>query len=116
MEIADIFVVNKADRTDAEALINSLTLQLHLNGREDIPILKTVAVEGTGVKELIAEIVKQKSLARNNERKLILLAEKALRIISKNRMKNFDRNKLKKELNEKMNKADFNLYQFIKSM
>ena len=116
MEIADIFVVNKADRADAEALINSLMLQLHLNGREDIPILKTVAVEGTGVKELIAEIVKQKGLTKNNERKLILLAEKALRIISKNRMKDFDRNNLKKKLSEQMDKPDFNLYQFIKSI
>ena len=114
MEIADIFVVNKADRADADAIINSLSLQLHLNEREDIPLLKTVAVESKGVKELIAEILKQHGSDKNNERKLILLAEKALRIIAKHRMKDFDQAKLKSELQQQMDKPAFNLYSFIK--
>ena len=114
MEIADIFVVNKADRADADAIINSLSLQLHLNERENIPLQKTVAVESKGVKELIAEIMKQHGSDNNNERKLILLAEKALRIIAKHRMKDFDQAKLKSELQQQMDKPAFNLYSFIK--
>ena len=114
MEIADIFVVNKADRADADAIINSLSLQLHLNEKENIPLLKTVAVEGKGVKELIAEILKQHNSEKNNERKLILLAEKALRIIAKHRMKDFDQAKLKSDLQQQMNSPAFNLYSFIK--
>jgi LAO/AO transport system kinase len=114
MEIADIFVVNKADRADADAIINSLSLQLHLNEKENIPLLKTVAVESKGIKELIAEILKLRDSEKNNERKLVLLAEKALRIIAKHRMKNFDQNKLKAELNQQMNTPGFNLYSFIK--
>lgn len=114
MEIADIFVVNKADRADAEALINSLEMQLQLNGREDIPVLKTVAVESFGVKELGEELVKHSNSNKNQERKLVLLTEKALRIISKSRMKDFDREGLKKKLSEKMNLDNFNLYGFVK--
>ena len=113
MEIADIFVVNKADRADADALINSLSLQLQLNNKENIPLLKTIAVESKGVKELIAEILKLGNAEKNTERKLVLLAEKALRIIARRRMKNFDQQKLKAELHEKMNTPDFNLYRFL---
>jgi LAO/AO transport system kinase len=114
MEIADIFVVNKADRADADALINSLSFQLHLNQKENIPVLKTVAVEGNGVKELITEIVRERDSEKNKERKLILLAEKALRIIAKHRMKNFDVLQLKNDLQLKMDSPGFNLYSFIR--
>ncbi len=114
MEIADVFVVNKADRADAEALANSLSNQLQINGKENIPILKTVAVESKGVKELLDEISKQKKSRANANRKLILLTEKALRIISKNRMKNFDREKMKSDLGREMNASNFNLYRFVK--
>ena len=114
MEIADIFVVNKADRADADAIINSLSFQLHLNQKENIPILKTVAVESKGVKELIDEILKQRGSEKNDERKLILLSEKSLRIIAKHRMRDFDQKKLKTDLQQQMNKPGFNLFSFIK--
>ena len=114
MEIADVFVINKSDRADAEALVNSLSHQLHTSGRESIPVLKTVAVESKGVKELIAEITSRRESSENASRKLILLTEKALRIISKNRMKDFDREKLKSDLSKEMNASNFNLYSFVK--
>lgn len=76
MEIADVFVINKADRADAEALANSLSHQLHISGRENIPVLKTVAVEAKGVKELLAEISSRKESPENTNRKSILLTEK----------------------------------------
>jgi len=114
MEIADVFVINKADRADADTLVNSLSHQLHISGRENIPVLKTVAVETTGVKELIAEISTSSKSASNSNRKLILLTEKALRIISKNRMKIFDREKLKSDLSKEVSASNFNLYSFVK--
>ena len=114
MEIADIFVVNKADRADAEALINSLQLQLQISGKVHIPIVKTVAVESKGVKELLDEIMKQRDLEKNQERKLMLLSEKALRIISKSRMKDFDKKAMRLALEKKMNDVNFNLYAFVK--
>jgi LAO/AO transport system kinase len=114
MEIADVFVINKADRADADALVNSLAHQLQINGRENIPILKTVATESKGVQELIAEVLLRHNSPENANRKFILLAEKAFRIIAKNRMKDFDREKLKSELTKEMNTANFNLYGFVK--
>ena len=114
MEIADVFVINKADRADADALANSLLHQLQINGKENIAVLKTVAVEAKGAKELIAEISLRKESEANLQRKKILLTEKALRIISKNRMKGFDLEKLKADLALEMSSANFNLYNFVK--
>ncbi len=115
MEVADVFVVNKADRADADALINSLLFQLQLNQKDYIPVLKTVAVESKGVKELITELLKQHQPGKNNDRKLILLAEKALRIIARYRLKDIDQAALKGNLRKQMDNAGFNLYNFIKN-
>ncbi len=60
MEIADIFVVNKADREGTERLVAAveatLSLQPHEPGRWRPPIVKTVATTGTGVAELLEAV------------------------------------------------------------
>jgi GTPase len=60
MEIADIFVVNKADREGADRTVASveamLTLESFDGGRWRPPILKTEATTGKGVPELVAAI------------------------------------------------------------
>jgi len=60
MEIADIFVVNKADREGADRTVASidanLSLQTFAPGEWRPPILKTEATTGRGVAELLATI------------------------------------------------------------
>jgi LAO/AO transport system kinase len=60
MEIADIFVVNKADRDGADQVVQSvmasLSLQTFAEGEWRPPVLKTEAVNGVGVDRLWAEI------------------------------------------------------------
>lgn len=62
MEIADIFVVNKADREGADRLVQSVAAMLSLQTftpREwRPPILKTEATSGAGVVELIEAVEK----------------------------------------------------------
>ena len=60
MEIADIFVLNKADSPDAGKTERQLKAMLDLGFEGDSmpPIVKTVATEGEGVEPLINEIVK----------------------------------------------------------
>jgi LAO/AO transport system kinase len=57
MEIADIFVVNKADREGADRLVMAIESNLALNNYRESewrpPILKTVATSGRGVAELV---------------------------------------------------------------
>jgi LAO/AO transport system kinase len=60
MEIADIFVVNKADRDGADRTVSSVEAMLSLEsfegGRWRPPIVKTEATTGKGVPELVAAI------------------------------------------------------------
>jgi LAO/AO transport system kinase len=60
MEIADIFVVNKADREGADRTVMSiealLSLQVYGKGDWRPPIVKTEATTGKGVPELLGEV------------------------------------------------------------
>ena len=60
MEIADIFVVNKADREGADRTVASIEALLNLDDwsppRWRHPVLKTEATRGTGVEELLEAI------------------------------------------------------------
>ena len=60
LEIADIFVVNKADREGADKTVTELQAMMGLGpGRSDWspPILKTVATQGQGIAELAQGIL-----------------------------------------------------------
>ena len=115
MEIADIFVVNKADRPDADLFVSNLSLMLApaFHSKDiTIPIIKTVATTKQGIKDLYNAILNQIAHSTLNEKRSWLLAEKAFYLISQNRMKGIDKNELKKEIAKEGNK--FNLYEFIK--
>lgn len=51
MEIADIFVINKADRPGVEQTQREVESMLSL-GHTEVPIFRTIAIDGTGVAEL----------------------------------------------------------------
>ncbi|MGB9676044.1 MAG: methylmalonyl Co-A mutase-associated GTPase MeaB [Candidatus Bathyarchaeales archaeon] len=77
MEIADIFVVNKADRENADKAVIDIQAMLQLNNKEKawkIPIVKTVALTGEGVPQLIEKIEEhRKFLEREKQREKALL-------------------------------------------
>ena len=63
MEIADIFVVNKADRPGVEQIVAEIEslIDITCNDKDrKIPVLKTVAKENKGIVELIKEIENHK--------------------------------------------------------
>ncbi len=56
MEIADMFIVNKSDRPDADAFVSNLKQMLapsFKNHQNEIPILKTVATSKIGLEEVV---------------------------------------------------------------
>jgi LAO/AO transport system kinase len=59
LEIADIFVVNKADREGADRTSRELSMMLEMGNRKDgewLPkVLKTEASRGVGIEELVVE-------------------------------------------------------------
>lgn len=55
MEVADIFVVNKADRPGADRTAREVRMMLELGARErewEVPVLKTTARAGDGIEEM----------------------------------------------------------------
>jgi len=54
LEVADIFVVNKADRDGADEVVRELRQMLHLGAAREWepPVLMSTALEGTGIAEL----------------------------------------------------------------
>ena len=65
MEIADIFVINKADHPGADQLETEIKVRLdqdkHVKGRAwRPPVIKTVAVEGKGVYELVNAVMEHR--------------------------------------------------------
>jgi LAO/AO transport system kinase len=71
MEIADVFVINKADLPGAEKLERELTSYLTLSHRPDgwsPPIVHTVANEGKGIAETLAAAREYHARGLNRER------------------------------------------------
>ncbi len=70
MEIADVFVINKADRDGAERVEREIKALQGLALRHDAwvpPIIKTVAMSGEGVPELVAKIEEYRSFLDKTE-------------------------------------------------
>ena len=116
MEIADVFVVNKADRPDADLFVRNLRLMLapafgsHYN---EVPVIKTVALQKEGIHELLDIILHQLQKAHLTDKRFWLLAEKAFYLIEQKRMKDIDKAALKKEIEASYPKGNFNLYKFV---
>jgi len=117
MEIADIFVVNKADRPDADTFVRNLQLMLHNanpgSKQQNTPVIKTVASEQKGIAQLFETIAAANNSLQNEQRKLSLLTDKALRLILQHQLKKINISELKQQLAQLMVKDNFNLYHFL---
>lgn len=116
MEIADIFVVNKSDRPEADTFINNLRLMLapvFTNRQQAIPIIKTVASSSQGLDQLAAAILQHQQEEHLNERKYWLLAEKTWKLVQSARMKDITKEQLAAEI-KSLDGPDFNLYRYAR--
>lgn len=116
MEIADIFVVNKSDRADADRFVKNLRTLAASTMTETwiIPVVKTVATSDEGIDELLHQIAQHSNVSFSNSRKIMLLAEKAWRIIRQERMKDISKKMLLDALQQAQLEEGFNLYRFVK--
>jgi LAO/AO transport system kinase len=110
MEIADAFVVNKADRDGADLFANNLKKMVQQKDA-DIPVFKTVASQNSGIKDVVGFIAAPLS-AKNNRREF-LLAEKAYKLIQQKRMANLDKGRLLQEIKSGLINKEFNLYHYV---
>jgi LAO/AO transport system kinase len=118
MEIADIFVVNKSDRPDADLFVRNLRLMLaptFSKHYHEVPIVQTIASQKKGIDELLDFLLHQLQKSHLTDKNFWLLAEKAFYLIEEKRMKGIDKSVLKKEIEEAHQKGNFNLYRYIQN-
>lgn len=118
MEIADIFVVNKSDRPDADLLIRNLRSMLSTAGHsreQPVAVIKTIATSRTGIEELLDNILLHQKNMAVSPKKLWLMAEKAFQLIQHYRMKDVNKKILQEMMAVELNKTGFNLYRFVET-
>ncbi|PSR04028.1 MAG: methylmalonyl Co-A mutase-associated GTPase MeaB, partial [Bacteroidetes bacterium SW_11_45_7] len=116
MEIADIFVVNKADHDYADQFVRHLKELVHektANEQWSIPVLKTVATKNEGIHEVEEAIQNHLASYVLAEKKVLLMASKAYQYLRDHRMKDIDKEKLKQEIEKNWHDPDFNIYSFM---
>lgn len=117
MEIADVFVVNKSDRPDADTFVKNLRLMLaptFSKHYHEVPVIKTIASQKEGVKELLDITIHELQKSHVTDKKFWLLAEKAYWLIQQKRMKDINKPDLVKQIEKNFQQnRSFNLYQFV---
>jgi LAO/AO transport system kinase len=115
MEIADVFVVNKFDRPGADTFL--VNIKKILQGRPknewQVPVIGTVAQEKKGIEELATAIEKHTQLGITNQKKALLMADKAWHLIQNKRMKPYSKKEMANEITSHMQEGSFNLYRYV---
>jgi LAO/AO transport system kinase len=89
MEIADVFLVNKSDRPEADKLVRELTMMVGLGAHDEqswmIPVLKSEAVRDIGIPEVLTAIGQHQAYlhrsGKNAVKQKLFLKEELLDIL-----------------------------------
>jgi len=112
MEIADLFVVNKADLPQAPELVRQI---LESPGRnQEVRVLSTVARNHEGITEVKTGILGiAGAFCADPAKRSRLLASKAAGLIRQRMAESIRATDLLEEINSRMERGDFNLYEFV---
>jgi len=119
MEIADIFVVNKADRPDADQFVKNLRMMLapaFNNHSREVPVIKTIAAQKQGITELYSAITSLLSGAPDNAKKAWLLTERVYYLVQQQRMRDISKEALQRSILESLHHGRFNLYRYVRTL
>lgn len=117
MEVADIFVVNKSDRPDAQTFTNHIRQMMMENGLSEdlVKVVATVASQGLGIKDLI-QAIGAHQIANNvlgNYKKIIFT--KAIQLIVAHKMQQVDLKKLEQDIEAATINEGFNIFSFTQN-
>ena len=118
MEIAHIFVVNKSDRPEADQFVHHLKQMMaprFSNTSYQIPIIKTIAAQKTGIQELAEAIAAHQLQLQDPTRKNWLLTQKALRLIQQKRMQDINAATLLAAITAQSQDPQFNIFEFVQA-
>jgi LAO/AO transport system kinase len=117
MEVADIFVVNKSDRPDAQTFSNHIRQMMMENGiSEDlVKVVTTIASQGLGMTDLIQAIDAHQisNSVLGNNKKIILT--RAIQLIVAQKMRQVDLEKLEQDIALAITKESFNIFSFTQN-
>jgi len=117
MEVANVFVVNKSDRPDAQTFTNHIRQMMMENGvsEEQVKVVATVASQGVGITDLIQAIDAHQISNRvlGNNKKIVLT--KAIQLIVAHKMQQVDLKKLEQDIDVAITKESFNIFSFIQN-
>jgi LAO/AO transport system kinase len=117
MEVADIFVVNKSDRPDAQTFTNHIRQMIMENGiSEDlVKVVSTIASQGVGMTDLIqameAHQITKTALGLNQK----LIVAKVVQLIVAHKMQQVDLKKLEQDIEVAMINEGFNIFSFTQN-
>jgi LAO/AO transport system kinase len=117
MEVADVFVVNKADRPNAKKFANYLEQMTHNRAPAEngfvAPVHTVIATKSSGIDSLVQTLDQHWQHLKTSGKLPYRLAEKAYRLIQNDRMKDVTKASLAKEISLVSLNKDFNLYRFV---
>ncbi|HEY1872680.1 MAG TPA: GTP-binding protein [Chitinophagaceae bacterium] len=112
LEIADLFIVNKADHPGTHLYVKNLQATLLLGERKS-EIIETIATEDKGTDQMISAIERLLLFARDKKENKI--AEKAYRLILAEKMKTIEKPELLEQIRKKAPSGQFNVYAFVEA-
>ena len=117
MEVADVFVVNKSDRPDAQIFTNHIRQMMMENGLSDdlVKVIATVASQGVGIIDLIQAIethqIAKTRLGLNQK----LIVAKVVQLIVAQKIRQLDLEKLEEDVSVAITKEGFNIFSFTQN-
>jgi len=113
MEIANVFVVNKSDRPNAEAFANHLKQMITENASSTSPeVIRTVATEKEGIPALLLAIERHHDSLNMGLNKKEMLLNKVMQLVVAHKMNLVDVAQVKNKLALECQKANFNIFKF----
>ena len=114
MEVADLFVVNKSDRPDAQTFIHHIQQMIMEHGmsEDQVKVVATIASQGVGIADLIQAIdahqIIKTALGKQNQ----LMVAKVIQLIVAHKMQQVDLKKLEQYIAVEISKPGFNIFEF----
>jgi LAO/AO transport system kinase len=117
MEVADVFVVNKSDRPDAEIFTNHIRQMIMEHGVSDahFKVIPTIASQGVGMKELIQALDAHQIANKELDTRHKLIVAKVVQLIVAQKMRQLDLIKLEEDLAAAISKEGFNIFSFTQN-
>ncbi|MCX6331997.1 MAG: methylmalonyl Co-A mutase-associated GTPase MeaB [Bacteroidetes bacterium] len=115
MEVADLFVVNKSDRPDAQIFSNHLQqmIMTNSNSSKTPKVIATIAAQKIGVLELVHAIDEQQLLEKSDQ-KLRGMMAKVIQIITAHQLNKLDYQFIENSVKNEIANGNTNLFHIAK--